>query len=107
MNGSVAELIAEPTRCFVYGLSTASSEVIVFDTAAKDELTRISLSTNATDMDLSSNGQWLVVAHDALHQVSVIDTQRLCLTRQSRARAATTLPTLPSNEGTAVAPRPH
>lgn len=74
ITGQVAKLLADPGRCLVYGLRTGTpSQVVVFDTATKAELTRIELPQQATDFDLSPNGAHLVVAHDAVHQLSVVD----------------------------------
>jgi DNA-binding beta-propeller fold protein YncE len=74
VTGTLAKLVADPARCLLYGLRTGTpAEVVVFDTAAKKELTRIALPQPATDLDVAPNGSRLIVAHDAVHQVSVID----------------------------------
>lgn len=73
VSGNISKLIADPQRCFVYGLNTAlPSEVVVFDVGTKSELTRVPLSSQATDMDLSPDGSKLVVSHDSAHQLSSI-----------------------------------
>jgi hypothetical protein len=71
--GNISKLIADPQRCFVYGLNTASpSQLVVFDVGTKSELTRVTLPAAADDVDLSPDGSKLVVSHDLTHQLSSI-----------------------------------
>ena len=80
VTGTIAKLVADPSRCLLYGLRTGTpSEVVVFDTAAKVELTRIALPQAATDLDISPSGSRLIVAHDAVHQVTLIDPGLLAI----------------------------
>jgi DNA-binding beta-propeller fold protein YncE len=65
----------------MFGLNAAtSSEVVVFDTAMKKEVTRVALGGAAVDLDLSPNGQHLVVGFNGLKQVAVVDTSTFALT---------------------------
>jgi YVTN family beta-propeller protein len=81
VTGTIAKLVADPARCLVYGLRTGTpSEVVVFDTAAKAQVTRIALPQPATDLAISPSGARLLVAHDGVHQVSVIDRGLLAVT---------------------------
>lgn len=81
VSGQIVKLLAAPGGTpVVYALNTAvPSQVVVLDVATRSELTRISLPQPANDMDLSPNGQHLVVSHDVVHQISVIDTSQLTL----------------------------
>lgn len=75
--GWVRKLVADPIRCRLYGLSGGTpSEVVVIDTEAKAELTRIELPGVGTDIDMSPNGEWLVVSQGGEHQLSLVDADR-------------------------------
>lgn len=74
MTGDIVKLVASPDGGTVYALDAGTpSRVIVLDAATHAVVSAIVLPQQANDMDLSANGQHLVVAHDALHQVSKID----------------------------------
>jgi DNA-binding beta-propeller fold protein YncE len=61
----------------LYGISGYQpSEVVVIDTAAKTELTRISLPGYGADIDMSPNGEWLVVALQEERQLLLLDADR-------------------------------
>lgn len=72
----IRKLVADPKRCLVYGLEY--EKVVVIDTAAKNVLAAIPVP-QASDMDLSPNGQWLVLAHGFQHEISMVDTQLFAL----------------------------
>jgi len=75
LGGNIVELVADPTRCFVYALNAGNpAQVVVIDTSSKRELTRVALSQAVDDIDIASDGT-LVVSHDAGHAISVIDTR--------------------------------
>ena len=81
MSGTIVKLVSHPSACLMFGLNAAtSSEVVVFDTAMKKEVTRVALGGTAVDMDLSPNGQHLVVGFSGAKQVSVVDTSTFALT---------------------------
>jgi DNA-binding beta-propeller fold protein YncE len=66
--------MAHPSACLMYGLVAAtSSQLVVFDTAKKQELARVDLGGKATDIDLSPNGAHLVVVLEGAKQISAID----------------------------------
>lgn len=72
--GPISELVADPSRCFLYALTAGDpAEVIVVETGTKTVLERIELGEPANDIDISPSGDVLAVAHDALHFISVID----------------------------------
>jgi hypothetical protein len=72
--GTISKLSADPTQCLAYGLNTDTpSQLVVFDTAHKQELRRIDLGAKAADFDLSPNGQYLVVALEDQEQITVVD----------------------------------
>jgi DNA-binding beta-propeller fold protein YncE len=72
--GTISKLVADPSGCLMYGLNTATpSELVIFDTAQKQEKLRIDLGALATDFDLSPDGTHLIVALDKLKQISVVD----------------------------------
>jgi hypothetical protein len=74
VTGPIAKLVASPGGALLYGLKTGSpSQVVVLDVAAREEVARITLPQPAHDLDLSPNGQHLVVSHDVVHQISKID----------------------------------
>src|SRR6185369_2604980 len=84
VTGNIVKLVAHPSACLMFGLNAAtSSEVVVFDTAMKKELTRVALPGTAVDLDLSPNGQHLVVGFSGAKQVSVVDTSTFALTNVS------------------------
>lgn len=86
VSGSIAKLVAHPSACLMFGLNAAtSSEVVVFDTAMKKEVTRVALPDMAVDMDLSPNGQHMVVGYSGAKQVSVLDTSTFALTNAPTA----------------------
>ncbi|HXU61786.1 MAG TPA: hypothetical protein VN962_08810 [Polyangia bacterium] len=75
VSGTIVKLVSHPSACLMFGLNAAtSSEVVVFDTAMKKEVTRVPLGGTAVDMDLSPNGRHLVVGFSGAKQVSVVDT---------------------------------
>jgi hypothetical protein len=81
VSGSIVKLLAHPSACLMFGLNAAtSSEVVVFDTAMKKEVTRVALGGTAVDLDLSPNGQHLVAAFNGLKQVAAVDTSTFALT---------------------------
>jgi DNA-binding beta-propeller fold protein YncE len=81
VSGTITKLVSHPSACLMFGLNAAtSSEVVVFDTAMKKEVTRVALPGTAVDMDLSPNGQHLVVGFSGTKQVSVVDTSTFALT---------------------------
>ncbi len=78
--GDIRKLAASPGACTLYALAAGTpSQVVVIDTTAKAEIGRIDLPFAADDMDLSPDGSHLVVSHDAIHKVSVIDTALLAV----------------------------
>ncbi|MCE9578227.1 MAG: hypothetical protein K8W52_34190 [Deltaproteobacteria bacterium] len=81
MTTPVLKLVADPERCRVYGVAGAT--VIVLD-GKTHEVTSISLSSDATDLDLSADGTTLVVGHSPDHQVTRIDPDTLAIVRMIR-----------------------
>src|SRR5450631_183768 len=72
--GTLGNLLADPAACRLYALSTAApSEIVVIDTARKKELTRIALAGQATDLDISPDGAYLVASMVKLKQLAVVD----------------------------------
>jgi DNA-binding beta-propeller fold protein YncE len=81
VSGTIVKLVAHPSACLMFGLNAATpSEVVVFDTAMKKEVTRVALGAAAVDLDLSPNGQHLVAGFNGLKQVAAIDTSTFALT---------------------------
>ena len=77
VTGQILKMAAAPGGATVYALQAGwPGQVIVFDASGHRETSRIHLSAAADDMDLSPNGQHLVVAHDADQTISVVDTSR-------------------------------
>ena len=92
VSGTIAKLIAHPSACLMFGLNTAtSSEIVVFDTAGKKEVTRVALGGTAADFDLSPNGQHLVVGFTGVKQVAVVDTGTFALTNVPTATSASAI----------------
>ncbi|HUL58327.1 MAG TPA: hypothetical protein VLU43_03590 [Anaeromyxobacteraceae bacterium] len=72
--GQIVKLAKSANGCLLYALNAGSpSQVVVIDTKTKQEVARTTLPQLSTDLDLSPNGQHLVVAHDAVHQISLVD----------------------------------
>jgi len=79
--GTIVKLVAHPSACLMFALNAApSSEIVVFDTAMKKEVTRVALGSAAVDLDLSPNGQHLVAGFSGSKQVAVVDTSTFALT---------------------------
>jgi cysteine-rich repeat protein len=72
--GNILRVIADPTRCFLYALNNRNAQVVVISTASKRELTRVALPAFATDVAVSPNGAFLVVAYEATRAIGIIDT---------------------------------
>jgi hypothetical protein len=78
LSSTVSKLIGLPDRCLVVALDTASaSQLVVMSAASKQVSAHIPLPYQASDMDLSANGQWLVVSHPGQPAISVIDLDHL------------------------------
>lgn len=89
VSGTITKLVAHPSACLMFGLNAAtSSEVVVFDTALKKEVTRVALGSAAIDLDLSPNGQHLIAGYNGSKQVAVIDTSTFALTNVPTAEGA-------------------
>lgn len=67
----VSKLVPDPQAGLLYALS--GSSILVFDTVAKLQLTTVTLDGNATDIDLSPDGQYLVASLDSSKRIDVID----------------------------------
>src|SRR5204863_7766579 len=82
VSGTIVKLMSHRSACLMFGLNAAAaSEIVVFDTAMKEEVTRVALGGAAVDLDLSPNGQHLVVAFSSgVKQVAVVDTSTFALT---------------------------
>jgi hypothetical protein len=89
VSGTIVKLMSHPSACLMFGLNAASaSEIVVFDTAMKQEVTRVALGGAAADFNLSPNGQHLVVAFSGVTQVAVVDTSTFVLTNVPTANKA-------------------
>ncbi len=87
--GTIVKLVAHPSACLMFGLNAApSSEIVVFDTAMKKEVTRVALGSAAVDLDLSPNGQHLVAGFAGSKQVAVVDPSTFALTNVPTAEGA-------------------
>jgi DNA-binding beta-propeller fold protein YncE len=72
--GTLDDLLADPSAPRLYALNTATpSEIVVIDTAQKRELTRITLAGQATDLDISPDGAYLVASLGKLKRLAVVD----------------------------------
>ena len=92
VSGTIVKLMAHPSACLMFGLNAAtSSEIVVFDTSMKKEVTRVALGGTAADFDLSPNGQHLVVAFTGVKQVAVVDTSTFALTNVPTATSASAI----------------
>jgi len=74
----ILKLVGDPRRCAVYGLT--ASAVIVIDTRLKSEVARVPLIAAATDLDISNDGTYAVVAHGPSRGVSVLDLDQRVVT---------------------------
>jgi DNA-binding beta-propeller fold protein YncE len=71
--GNIVKMVNDPKRCFLYALEAgAPPRLLVLDTGNKNLLTAIDLP-GAADLDVSPNGQYLVVSQPSLPTISVID----------------------------------
>lgn len=92
VSGTIVKLMSHPSACLMFGLNAAApSEMVVFDTAMKREVTRVALGGTATDFDLSPNGQRLVVALSGVKQVVAVDTGTFAVTNVPTPAVATTV----------------
>jgi DNA-binding beta-propeller fold protein YncE len=88
--GTFAKLVSHPSSCLMFGLNVgASSQLVVFDTAMKQEVKRVELGGAATDLDLSHDGRRVVIAVDGVKQVSVVDTSTFAVTTVPTAAVPT------------------
>jgi DNA-binding beta-propeller fold protein YncE len=84
--GTFGELVPDPKRCLVYGIDLETPQsLVVIDAAAKKELTRVPLPQVATDVDLSPNGDYLVVGYPEVHKIAVIDPSTWKVSQQVNA----------------------
>jgi hypothetical protein len=74
--GAINTMISDPGACLIYAVYVgfaASAQLYVFDTGSKSLLATIELPYDTTDIDISPNGKYLVVAHAVAQKISVID----------------------------------
>jgi hypothetical protein len=72
--GQIGKLVADPRGGVIYALNRGTpSQVIIIDTKSRTEVGRVTLAQPATDLDISPNGAYLVVSHDAAHAISVVN----------------------------------
>ena len=71
--GNIVKMVSDPKLCFLYALQAGTTpRLLVLDTGNKDILTTIDLP-GATDLDVSPNGNYLVVSQPSVRGVSIID----------------------------------
>lgn len=72
--GPMRRMRHDPTRCFLYGVTSGpNSQFVVIDTAAKEEVARVDLPVPALDLDVADDGSIIAIAHgEDSEQLSVV-----------------------------------